>query len=394
MRKVIFITIVFIIQSMISYGQNERYTNSILKKKIEELKLAGEPFHTIQILSFVSSEYHEQHGNFALYKIDYKKLKESFSENHELINFILPLSNGKKLEIYLMRNEIFTGDFKETVTDEYGLREINNENGHLYHGIINEPGKRSVACISIFRDEIAGIICDESGNWNLGKIDESGNYAYYNDQDFDIKFEFKCGDSYNQDTTIIYLEDAEMESSLPIDKCVRISVDCDSTFVASLGSTGAVKNYIQNIFNMTSTLYGIENVSVSISDIHYWVNSDPFRGDSSSNALWDLGIYYAIPGSYNGNVLHLLAVDAGANGGLAQLSSICGGLGYSDLKGNEPVGNFTFPTYTWDVSVLTHELGHNFGSQHTHDCVGMEITHQLMGVGLMLELYRAREDVQ
>ncbi len=83
----------------------------------------------------------------------------------------MPSAGEKKTELYLTRNEIFTDDFEETITDAEGMKRINDtDRGHLYHGIINEAGKISLACISIFENELAGVICDESGNWNLGRL--------------------------------------------------------------------------------------------------------------------------------------------------------------------------------------------------------------------------------
>lgn len=55
-------------------------------------------------------------------------------------------------------------------------------------------------------------------------------------------------------------------------------------------------------------------------------------------------------------------------GGYPGTGSLCDiKKGYSIFGIN---GNYTYPNYnyTWDVSVAAHEIGHNFGSPHTHSC--------------------------
>ena len=39
---------------------------------------------------------------------------------------------------------------------------------------------------------------------------------------------------------------------------------------------------------------------------------------------------------------------------------------YSGLANNSVI---TVPTYSWNVMVITHEMGHLMGSNHTHACV-------------------------
>jgi len=64
---------------------------------------------------------------------------------------------------------------------------------------------------------------------------------------------------------------------------------------------------------------------------------------------------------------HLLTNDSGSNGGVAYVDQLCGNLpfAYSDIVNSSQL----YPTYSWDVQVVSHEMGHNFGSAHTHDCV-------------------------
>ena len=72
--------------------------------------------------------------------------------------------------------------------------------------------------------------------------------------------------------------------------------------------------------------------------------------------------------SFNGDLGHLLDLSGQQNGGIAYVDVLCSNafnIGYSDI--NASYGSV--PTYSWTVNVVTHELGHNLGSHHTHDCV-------------------------
>jgi hypothetical protein len=54
------------------------------------------------------------------------------------------------------------------------------------------------------------------------------------------------------------------------------------------------------------------------------------------------------------------------SGGVAYLNGLCSNARFS-VSGIESSFN-TVPTYSWSVMVVSHELGHNMGSQHTHAC--------------------------
>ena len=62
--------------------------------------------------------------------------------------------------------------------------------------------------------------------------------------------------------------------------------------------------------------------------------------------------------------LYMISRRSGNMGGIAYLMfyvQILYGYGFSNTDG--PIQ--PLPTYSWDVMVVTHEIGHNFGSNHT-----------------------------
>ncbi|MEK7816704.1 MAG: M12 family metallo-peptidase, partial [Actinomycetota bacterium] len=70
--------------------------------------------------------------------------------------------------------------------------------------------------------------------------------------------------------------------------------------------------------------------------------------------------------NYNGDVAHLISRGAPSGGGIAWVDALCSSYGYAYSYINSTYQGF--PTYSWSVEVVTHEMGHNLGSPHTHAC--------------------------
>jgi hypothetical protein len=83
--------------------------------------------------------------------------------------------------------------------------------------------------------------------------------------------------------------------------------------------------------------------------------------------------------TFNGDLAHLLSYRSLGGGG-GWINVLCET--YHPTGPNGPWGRFAvssglanlypnivpFPSMSWPVFVITHELGHNFGSPHTHNC--------------------------
>ena len=74
----------------------------------------------------------------------------------------------------------------------------------------------------------------------------------------------------------------------------------------------------------------------------------------------------------NRDLVHLLTKrNNTGTGGIAYLDALCSynwGYGFSASLDNDTSFNFPNPTYSWNLNVVSHEIGHNYGANHTHWC--------------------------
>jgi hypothetical protein len=108
--------------------------------------------------------------------------------------------------------------------------------------------------------------------------------------------------------------------------------------------------------------------------VQFYTNSnDPWSSQDSGGSSVDL-LYefqaawqFAVPG---GAQLGAFLSGAGLGGGVAWLPGLCNSPYNFSVSGNID-GDVSFPVQVspanWDFMVLAHEIGHNFGSPHSHD---------------------------
>ena len=272
--------------------------------------------------------------------------------------------NGTIITVQLYKENPFSEGFH---IDTDKAKNINYEEGVFYRGIIqNEPN--SLVSFNFFKNECNGIVSSESlSNLVIAKLKTSNNlqdYIIYRDADLKIKNTFDCQTKKNKQTKT---NNQETHRNTTSTRCATVYFEVDfDLYNANNSNVQQTSNWVTSLFNNVQTIYANDGISVAIKSIFVWTTLDPYEGigTSSSDYLYK---FHDLRPVFDGDVGQLLGIDPGGLGGVAvTVNGLCSNnnFSYSDVDNSFN----TVPVYSWDVEVVTHELGHLLGSPHTHGC--------------------------
>lgn len=332
-------------------------------------------FHSIDLFSQVNSSVSFNTLNrfvskFDLINVNPSTLKEIASNNYP-ITVKIPI-DGQWETISLVKNNRITEDIILTTQDKDGQQPFSYKFGSYYYGKINgQPN--SLVSISFFENDIIGLISTVQGNYVIGKSNVKNpienEYIVYNDQDMLVKEIFPCNTSDANKVALNHPIELPINVEAYTTKCVKIYFECDFQTYSDNGSnTTTTTNYVTGLFNLVSTLYLNDSILTSISQINIWTATDPYAAfNSTSDMLTEFSTQKSNNG-FVGDLAHLLSTR-GVGGGIAWLDVFCSSNYYkTGVSGSLSTTLTPLPTFSWNAEVVTHELGHNMGSPHTHAC--------------------------
>jgi hypothetical protein len=358
MKKISLTTFLLII-AIASFSQNG--INDIFNKmgkNAQTKKISPFSVSTATVSSVISSNTFKEGFSPVLLNVDTKALT-IIDVKTTLIELSIPLNNKDNLELELFVVDIFGTDFK--VLDANG-KEVPYTKGLNFHGRI-KGDEKSIAAVSIANGEISGIISDKSGTRTLGKLKDSNVYSLHYDDGLVKKNPFTC---QTEDSPVGSNNNSPGPAGLLGCKSVGIYLEADNATFVSFGSNAQnTVNYIVGLIAQVNILYRNENLAFYITQIKVWNIADPYV--SATNTSTALTLFRNNIGTtFTGNISHLISTR-----------SLGGGIAYVDVLCNKSYGHAVssidtyyspVPTYSWSVMVLAHEMGHNFGSNHTQWC--------------------------
>lgn len=295
-----------------------------------------------------------------LLRLDPMQISNIRGRKQERIELTVPVPGGKPLQLELVRGNVFSPEFTVKTASNRGAT-ANVDYGLHYWGIVKgQPG--TLAGISIFENEVMGMISTDSEKYVLGRLegDRDNTHILYRERDLKIENPNQCWSEMLEE---VGNGPVTERSAAGPDNCVRMYMEADYTIFQNKGSVANATTYVTGFFSQVALLYANESINIVLNELLVWDVADPYTGPSSSNYLTQFR--NALNGNYNGDLAHLVGFTGG--GGIAYLDVLCNayyGVGYSGI--NTTYSNV--PTYSWTVEVVTHEIGHNLGSPHTHAC--------------------------
>lgn len=345
-----------------SHAQNRNRLSVLVQN--EALKTVFTPVNLFQVSTVPNAEKFTTDGTGLT--LNYTKLKDLFMAKPKAISIQIPTANGRSFTLDVVQQNIMTNDFKVSTQNQGN---VNYTAGVYYRGIV-KGDFNSIAAVSIFENELMILFSNAEGNYNLGKINNHSNqYFLYNDHNVISKPEINCSTSDGDKVTDLGTQkNGGANTNSVVCKTVKCYYEADfAMYNAFSSNTTTTANYVTSIFNVKSTLYANDGMNIEISEIKVWTVTDPYASFTSTSTTNNAFITQT-GSTFNGDMANLLTTR-NLGGGIAQ--------GFSGLC-NKQQAHCTsmiyttyspFPTYSWTIMVITHEMGHLMGSRHTHACV-------------------------
>jgi len=311
-----------------------------------------------------------QISNYNLQQV-YQLEPESFS-----VSF--PMPDGGNKDLIFHKKQVVSDDFKVTTSDGKTLK--GKEFTGVHYQIDSKLKAEKTGILSFSKTELMGVFSDEYGNWNIGKLpDGEGDYILFCERDLNIQSDFHCETEDREDPR------ENFQGKVPTDKSVQTSGTCKTVklyfecdykmYQDNASSTANVTAKVTGMFNCVKQLYSNEQIDVELAQIYVWTTADPYTTNTTSFGY--LSAFANNRLSITQDLGHLLSTRPVSLGGVAFVNTLCSStskFGFSNI-------NNTFsalPAYSWSIYCITHELGHNFGSKHTHWC-GWQLTSSTIG---------------
>lgn len=333
--------------------------------------------------------------NVTYLKLNRQILEEIVRSSPAALSFSLPL-NGTERTLVLGKTDIFTTDFSAQIRDESGTyRPASRPSGVFYHGY-ETTDDYSLAALSFFEGEMGGIISitGEAGNYNLTlNRNNSGagndHYLLYKEADIVNGSGFLpvCEGARQIEKQAISQESkhkaAGNDNGLSCNLVTLALYGDYKLYLRNNSSITGTQNYLTVLFNGLAALYENDGIRLALKHLSVNVANDYYSTTSSGEVLDQFA--YQIQTNTTADVMQLVtgyttAAGHPPLGGVAYLDMLCFGSQYFpewdifvgpfsiiNTAGNPNLP--TVPVYSWDINCSAHELGHNLGSPHTHDCV-------------------------
>jgi cysteine-rich repeat protein len=298
-----------------------------------------------------------------------------------------PLGRDATVALTLRRFEPFAPAARVEVVEDGRVRELPLPDQVYFAGSVSGDPQSRVLLVA-GRDSVHGFVVARGTVYPFGP-DGAGRHRSYALRDADPAVYPPPGDFCAND-----LHPAKLDSPLVSERAreeaglvapafpraasttlleVEVAVETDYELRSKFASNQQTLDYLASLVAASNTIYERDvNVRLRFSYIRLWASpGDPWSATTTSAQLDEVQAYWtdpahdmnAIAGPHD--IVHFISGKS-VQGGIAYIGGVCNPtfqFGVSQVYGSFDLSN---PQQIWDVLVVTHEIGHNLGTQHTH----------------------------
>lgn len=311
-------------------------------------------------------------------------IEKIISLKPETIDFNIPFQGKtEKILLYKVQNNtqiIYQGSNKSEKS-----KTLN------YRGVLENGSETDIATVTFSEGQVIGSIqlngetfvlqkaYEKNGNKEkLDQANKDTHVLYMKKDETRTPFNCKALDNPQATPSISNLEqninnDSSNSGTIPTtsalltSKNVRFYAEVANDIYLNKGAN--TEAFIQGVFNQVNSIFYNDGISTSLGTIYVWTTADPYVGLNSNQVLTNFSSTTQ-PGrgaGFDGDVAIFLNYSSN-NGGIAYVKTLCNSpqvkVGYCGINSNYN----TYPTFSWTVECIAHELGHILGSKHTHAC--------------------------
>jgi hypothetical protein len=285
-------------------------------------------------------------------------IKKLYNDELDSLTIKLPSPDGYKI-LDLSRINIYTEDY--TI---YTSSEKKYKSNSIFYSAKLQGKDSSFACVSITDSTFNTYIMGDNEGWIYGLINNK-LHGVWHELDVRDSTVFTCNilkrdiEHTNYNTNNSYTTD-----TIDRIKTITLYIESDYDIYQKFKKVEDVIKFIENIFAQTYMIYKQEGINIKINRFKIWDTPSGYSEDGTT-ALFQFSRKYnqeTLPETFG----QLLSIRGGM--GIAWISNPCDLSIYRTSYCGLDLNTELFPNYSWNTMVMSHELGHNFGSHHTHAC--------------------------
>lgn len=298
-------------------------------------------------------------SKFLLYNLEINQLKSYLntapSENQGLSNNIIitiPSPEGKMVEYKIVSYDVM-----------HPLLAQKYPSIKTFRGIKADDESESIR-IDYTNAGFHAMVISPKGNYFIDPYSENNttDYIIYFKRDLPPNRTFVCNTEGSFESPANALVQKSSGTQL---RTYRLALACTGEYAATKGGTvaGALSGMVTTM-NRVNGVYesevGIRMVMVANNDLICYTNAstDPYTNNNGSTMLGqNISTCNSVIGSANYDIGHVFSTGGG---GVAYLGVPCGSNKAGGVTGSpSPVGD------AYDIDYVAHEMGHQFGANHT-----------------------------